>query len=197
MPTLNCCYEEAEKIFFHDKIMAATVLKLFPRAVKPNHVTLFRLFATPVVAFLMFYGHYQVGLGAFLLVAFTDAIDGSMARTRSQITDWGKIYDPIADKILISTMVFIIVLRYVDLWSSLLIVFLEFLIVVTGWYRLRKGVKVQANIWGKIKMILQVCGVTILLFSVIFQWAELLPWASGTLYLAIAFAVVSLLTYGI
>ncbi|MCK4553539.1 hypothetical protein KAU19_01070, partial [Candidatus Parcubacteria bacterium] len=59
------------------------------------------------------------------------------------------------------------------------------------------GIKIQANVWGKIKMNLQVAGVVILLLSIVFNWAALLPFASGVLYLAIAFAIVSLLTYGI
>ena len=69
--------------------------------------------------------------------------------------------------------------------------------ILTAWIRMKKGEKVQSNIWGKIKMILQVIGVTILLFAIVFDWAALFPLVSGTLYLAIAFAIVSLLTYGI
>ncbi len=153
--------------------------------------------ATPFVALLMFYEHYYIGLAAFLLVAFTDAIDGSMARTRNQITDWGKIYDPLADKILIASMVFIIVLRYIDFWTAIIIIGLEIIIIFTAWIRKRNGKSVQANWWGKIKMMLQVLGVVILLLSIVFNWQSLLPLASGVLYLAIAFAIVSLLTYGI
>jgi len=145
----------------------------------------------------MFYERYSIGLMAFLLVAFTDAIDGSMARTRNQITRWGKIYDPLADKILIGSMVFIIVLKYIDLWTSLVIIGLEMIIIIVAWARMVRGHKIQANLWGKIKMNLQVLGVVILLFSIIFDWAALLPLASTTLYLAIAFAIVSLATFGI
>jgi len=190
-------YQAAKKVFFHDKVLAKTFLKLFPDCVKPNHITVFRFLTTPGVVFLMLHEHYSVGLVAFLLVAFTDALDGAMARTRNQITEWGKIYDPLADKILIGSMVFAIVLRYIDLWASILIVVIEIAIVTVAWFRLRKGAEVQANWWGKIKMLLQVVGVTILLISIIFSWEALLPFASGALYLAIAFAVVSLLTYGI
>ena len=190
-------FQKADKVLFHDKLLAATVLKLFPRFIKPNHVTVFRFITTPVVALLMFFGRYDVGLWAFLLVAFTDMIDGSMARTRDEITEWGKIYDPLADKILIGSMIFVIVLRYIDLWTSLVIISLELIIIAVAWYRVHKDIKVEANVWGKIKMILQVLGVTILLLSIIFNIAALLPFASGTLYLAIAFALVSLLTYGI
>lgn len=193
----NTSFQKSDIVFPHDKLLAATILKLIPRWVTPNHVTIFRFFATPIVAYMMYYGNYSLGLWAFLFVAFTDAIDGSMARTRDQITEWGKIYDPLADKILIGSMVFIIVLKYVDIWTSIMIVVIEVLIILVAWYRLYCGKTVQANIWGKIKMILQVAGVAILLISVVFGWADLLPFASGTLYLAIAFAIVSLLTYGI
>jgi CDP-diacylglycerol--glycerol-3-phosphate 3-phosphatidyltransferase len=190
-------FEKAEKIFFFDHVLDATILKLIPHSVKPNYVTVVRFILTPIVGILTFYGTYKIALCAFLVTALTDAIDGAMARTRNQITRWGKIYDPVADKLLIGTMVFVIVLRYIDLWTAIIIIFLEFIIISTAWYRLSKGHKVQANIWGKIKMILQTAGVTILLLSVAFNWADLIPLASGTLYLAIAFAVVSLLTYGI
>jgi CDP-diacylglycerol--glycerol-3-phosphate 3-phosphatidyltransferase len=188
---------EEHKIYFHDKIMAKTVLRLIPRWIKPNHVTVLRFILTPVVVVLMMNEKFYIGLYAFLFVAFTDAIDGSMARTRNQITDWGKIYDPVADKILIGSMVFVVVFRYIEMWAAVLIVSIEAIIIIASWRRKLKGKKVEANIWGKIKMILQVLGVVILLLSIIFNIASLLPFASGALYLAIAFAIVSLLTYGI
>ena len=194
---VNTNFEQAEEIYWHDKILAKTVLKFFPKFILPNHITVFRFIATPVVAVLVSYEQYYIGLIAFLIVAFTDALDGAMARTRNQITEWGKIYDPLADKILIGSMVFIIVLRYIDFWTAIIIIGLEFIIILTAWIRMRIGAKVQANLWGKIKMHLQVIGVVILLLSIIFNWAALLPFASGVLYLAIAFAIVSLLTYGI
>ncbi len=194
---LDNSFQEAKKSAWYDKILAVTVLKLLPAKVLPNHVTVFRFIATPVVAVLMLYEHYYIGLIAFLLVSFTDAIDGAMARTRNQITEWGKAYDPLADKILIGSMVFIIVLRYIDFWTAMIIIFLEFIIITTAWIRKREGGLIQANIWGKIKMCLQVAGVVILLLAIVFNWQALLPLASGVLYLAIAFAIVSLLTYGI
>jgi len=194
---LKDSFEKADKIFFHDRILEKTILKFFPKFIKPNHITIFRFLVTPFVIYLMATQRYTIGLLAFLLTAFTDALDGSMARTRNQITRWGRIYDPVADKILVGSMVFIIVLKYLDPLVAYLIVFIEIIIVITAWIRLRFGYKVEANIWGKIKMNLQVLGVAILLLSIIFNWADLLPFASGSLYIAIAFAIVSLLTYGI
>lgn len=190
-------YQKADRFYIHDKFMEKTFLKVIPKKVKPNHVTVFRFIATPFVVLLMLKGSYVVGLVAFLIVALSDAIDGSLARIRSEITEWGKIYDPLADKILIGSMVFVIVLKYIDFWTSIIIIFLEMVIIIVAWIRKHKGAVIQANIWGKIKMCLQVMGVVLLLLSVIFEWAAILPFASGALYLAIAFAIVSLLTYGI
>ncbi|MCU0679655.1 MAG: CDP-alcohol phosphatidyltransferase family protein [Planctomycetes bacterium] len=190
-------YEKADKLMWYDSLLKATVLRLLPETVRPNHITLLRFAATPVVALLMWYEIYYIGLIAFLIVAFTDAIDGALARTRDRITAWGKVYDPLADKILIGSMVFIIVLRYIDYWTALIIIGLEAIIIMVAWRRKSQGALIQANVWGKVKMNLQVIGVTILLIAIIFNWAALLPLASGTLYIAIAFAIVSLLTYGI
>jgi len=195
MPNSN--FQKADKIFWHDRALAATVLKLVPKRITPNHITAFRFAATPAVMVLMLNENYYVGFFSFLLVAFTDMIDGSLARVRNQVTEWGKIYDPLADKILIGSMVFAIVLRYIDFWTAMIIIGIEFVIIVVAWIRKIKGYKVEANIWGKIKMILQTTGVSILLLSVIFDLAALVPYASGTLYVAIAFAIVSLLSYGI
>ncbi len=193
---LDTNYEKAEKLQFHDKFFEKTFLKLFPKWICPNHITLFRFYATPAVILLTFFEYYQVGLWVFLIVAFSDAIDGAMARTRNQITEWGKIYDPLADKILIGSMVFTIVLRYIDFFASIVIIFLEMIFIFLAWRRLRIGGHVQANVWGKIKMWLQVSGVSLLLLAVVFNWASLFHIASGTFYLAIAFALVSLVTHG-
>ncbi len=195
MPNSN--FQKSDHIFWHDKILAKTLLKFIPNWIYPNHITAFRFIATPIVAILMLDERYYIGLLAFFIVAFSDALDGSLARVRNQITEWGKVYDPLADKILIGSMVFIIVLRYIDFWTSMIIIGLEIIIIGAAWVRKMEGRVVQSNLWGKIKMGLQVVGVSILLLSIIFNWASLIPFASGTLYLAIAFAVVSLLTYGI
>jgi len=190
-------FQKTDRIFWHDRLLDKYLLRFIPRNFYPNYFTFFRVVATPFVAFLMLTEQYYVGLIAFLLVSLTDAIDGSLARTRGQITEWGKIYDPIADKILVGTMIFIIVFRYLDAVTAYLIIGIEIIIVIIAWVRLKLGYKVQANIWGKIKMILQVLGVTILLLAVVFDLADLIHYANGSLYLAIAFAMVSLLTYGI
>ncbi len=190
-------YQKCDKLFFHDRFMEKTVLRIIPYWIVPNHFTLIRFLTTPIVGLLMYYQHHSIALLAFLLVAFTDTIDGSLARTRDQITNWGKVYDPLADKVLISCAVFVIVLKYIGVWTAGIIVGLELAIITVAWFRKKRGAEIQANVWGKIKMGLQVLGVVILLLFLVFNVSQFLPFASATLYLAIAFAVVSLLSYGI
>ncbi len=189
-------YQKAEKIFFHDKMWAATILKLFPPAVKPNHLTVFRFLATPVVVLLMYFEYYQIGLGAFLLVALTDTWDGSLARVKGEITEWGKVYDPLADKLLIGSMVFTIVLRFIGFWVAMLIIGLELIVIPLAWWYRHRGENIKSNAWGKIKMILEVVAVVVLLLSIVFNLESLLPFSEGIFYAAVAFATVSLLAHG-
>ncbi|MBI4262156.1 CDP-alcohol phosphatidyltransferase family protein [Candidatus Uhrbacteria bacterium] len=186
-----------EQLFFTDRLLAATVLRLFPRWVRPNDVTVFRMLATPFVLWLIIVQNYVWGIPVFLLVAFTDAIDGALARTRNQITDWGKLYDPLADKLLIGSVVAVVVLQHLDLWLGIAILGIESTFILGAWYFKWRGMIVQANVWGKIKMILEVLAVFLLLLSLMMQWPSLLPFSQATFMLAIAFALVSLVTYGI
>jgi CDP-diacylglycerol--glycerol-3-phosphate 3-phosphatidyltransferase len=185
------------KLYFHDRILAATILRLIPLWVRPNQITIFRFLFTPVVFFLLYKGYLVWGFWAFLLAAFSDALDGSLARTRDQVTAWGKVYDPLADKILIASVIYVIVLQTIGFWTSVIIIGLEVIIIIAAWVRKIEGRVIQANWWGKIKMILQVLGVSVLLLAIIFNWTPLLFFASGALYLAIVFAVISLLTHGV
>lgn len=184
-------------MYFFDKVFAATLLPLIPRRLRPNHLTVFRFLTVPVVAAMFWTGHYWWGLGIFLVSALSDALDGAMARVRDQVTEWGKVYDPLADKLLICTAVFILVLKYVDFYAAWVIIVLEIFIVSAALYKKRRGGKVQANVWGKVKMILQVIGVVVLLFSLLLNVEALMPASRGAFYLAIAFGIVSLFTYGL
>ncbi len=185
------------EIFFFDKVFRATILKLIPRNVKPNYLTVIRFLMVPWVAFFIWNGNYWIGLILFLIAALTDALDGAMARTRNQITNWGKLYDPLADKLLICTVVFVLVLKYVDFYAAWFIIILESVIITAALFKMRNGVVVQSNVWGKVKMCLQVAGVVFLLLSLVFNLDALLPVSRGIFYMAIAFAIFSLFTYSL
>ena len=177
--------------------MKYTVLWFIPNWVHPNHVTVMRFILTPLVLYFIITEQYSIGIPFFLIVAFTDAIDGSLARVRKQITEWGTFYDPVADKILIGSVALLIVAQYINVYFALLIVFLEALIIGGGYIRKLRGDLIPANIFGKTKMILQVVGVTFLLFAVWMQFDLFVDVSVATLGLAVIFAVISLFTYGI
>lgn len=185
------------KLYPHDYVLKYTLLLFIPRFVTPNHVTILRFLCIPFVAWLLLIGNYDIGIPAFIAVAFTDAIDGTLARVRKQVTDWGTFYDPVADKILISTAVIIIVVQHISLPFGLLIIFFELLTVIGGIIRKRRGLVTSANIWGKVKMLLQVIGVVFLMVAVWSGVDLFIPFSVGTLSLAIVFAIISLYTYGL
>lgn len=125
------------KLFPHDHILRYTVVPLIPRFITPNQVTLFRMLVTPIVLVLLALEEFALGVPFFLFVAFTDALDGSLARLRHQITPWGTFYDPLADKLLIGSVVLLVVVKYINLYFGLVIIFIELLILLGGLLRKR------------------------------------------------------------
>lgn len=177
-----------------DRILAKTFLPLLPKSVTPNQITKFRLFSIPFVALFFALDWYLVGTILFLFSAFSDALDGALARTGRKITTWGTLYDPIADKLLIGTVATIVITKYISLHLALAIIVLEILLVASAYHRY-KGRVVPAKWMGKTKMILQCVGVIILLFYILLSIPVLLPIATYTLYLAVVFALLSLLVF--
>jgi len=188
---------ENVRLYPHDRIMAKTVLLLIPRWLRPNAFTILRVILTPAVLYFMWVEHWAIAIPAFLLVAFTDAIDGSLARTRKQITLFGTVADPVADKLLIGSVAILFIARQIHIGFAILIVATELLVVAMALIRYRKFGIVSANTFGKIKMLLQVAGIFCLLLSqlMIAPWAILVSIIAFVL--AIIFAVISVFTLGI
>lgn len=186
------------KITFSDRILAATLLKLIPKRVTPNQVTIFRFFSVPFIVFLLLIKEYFLGTVFFAIAAFSDAVDGSLARTRNQVTDWGKTYDPIADKLLIGLTAILIVPQYLGDTLIFLLILIEMILIGAAYYVKNKGLReIQANIWGKIKMMCQSLGVGLLFLNNLVSVALFITLAQYLLYAAIFFAIISLVTYGI
>lgn len=177
-----------------DRFMAATFLKLIPNHITPNAITKFRLIAIPFIAFLLAFDYYAFATVLFLFAAFSDALDGALARTKRKVTSWGTFYDPIADKLLVGTVSVIVVSKYIGLGLAGAIVFLEILLVSLAYVRY-KGRIVPAKTMGKTKMVLQCMGIIILLFYIVLDIPILLVIATYTLYLAIVFALLSLFVF--
>lgn len=172
-------------------------MAMLPHAVTPNHITIFRMIATPVVLLFLFFEQWEIGIPLFILTAFTDALDGSTARIRNQITEWGTFYDPVADKMFIGSVVLLIVIQHVNPILAIALITVELMIIAGGWYKRQKGRVQTANIWGKVKMFLEVSGVLWLLVALWLGVDLFVDFSNGSLVLALIFAIVSLLTYSL
>ena len=137
----------------------------------PNKLTIFRILLVPImviVPFLSIEGEflnipitYIIIDIIFGLASITDKLDGNIARSRNQITSFGKFLDPIADKILVlSAMIMLVEFGRLPSWVPIVILFREF--AVSG-YRLiassEEGKVIAASKWGKIKTVTQMLAV--------------------------------------
>ena len=157
-----------------------------------------RVCLTPVVAWFMATHNYTVGIVIFVIAALTDALDGAMARTRNQITKFGMLFDPFADKFLIGVMILFVVFQNYDWRLGVAILGVEIVIVLTALIAEIKFQTVRAaNIWGKIKMILQVLAVFLTLAGLIWNATALFTIAAWLFGVAIGFAVISLFAHGV
>ncbi len=182
------------KITVFDKFFAATILKLFPTFVRPNFLTVFRFVSIPFVVFLLLIGDYVNAFWLFVISALSDALDGAMARTRNQITDWGIVFDPVADKLLIGSAALIIISKAINPLAAGLIVGLEIFLVVSAYWRF-KGKLIPAKTSGKIKMILQSIGVSLLLLGLATNSQMAIGIATYVIYASIVSSILSLLVY--
>jgi CDP-diacylglycerol--glycerol-3-phosphate 3-phosphatidyltransferase len=179
-----------------DNVIAKLVLPLVPRAVSPNQITAFRFAITPFVIYLLTVRQYGWGLAVFIIAAFSDAVDGALARKRGPITTWGKVYDPLADKILIASVAALMVSRFLGQWLALLIMAFELCLILGAfWWRKYRGVEIKARAVGKIKMVLQSVGIGLVLLYALWPLAIILAAAEYILYVSIGFAALSLFVY--
>ena len=136
-----------------------------------NKLTIFRIILVPIMIIVTFFNIPGEFLGIptvswilnliFIIASITDKLDGYIARSRNQVTTFGKFLDPIADKILVITaMIILVEMGKLPAWIPTIVVFREF--IVSG-YRLiavEKGGKViAASIWGKLKTVTQMIAI--------------------------------------
>ncbi len=182
------------KVTIIDRIIDVLVLWIFPASVRPNYITLFRFISVPFIIYLILSGHYISGLILFVISAFSDAVDGAIARTRNKITDWGIVFDPLADKLLIVSVGGILIYNFLSPYLAALIALFEIVLIASAYYRF-KGKVVPAKIVGKLKMILQSVGVGFILLYLATGNPIDLVFANWTLYLALVFAFLSVVVY--
>lgn len=138
----------------------------------PNKLTLARVVMVPVfMALLSFPSIVTVGIAyvVFVVATITDYYDGKIARERNLITNFGKLLDPVADKVLIAAA-FVMLMRLDQLiipgWTVVVILAREFLVTGARSLAASEGTVIGANIWGKTKAVAQMIYVYVFLFFV-------------------------------
>lgn len=136
-----------------------------------NKLTIFRIFLVPIMVVIPFFNISGEVFGIpysfiiidaiFIIASITDKLDGYIARSRNQITTFGKFLDPLADKILVlAAMIMLVEVGKLPAWIPIIVLAREF--IVSG-YRLvavEKGGKViAASIWGKLKTVTQMLAI--------------------------------------
>ena len=149
----------------------------------PNKLTIFRVILVPIMVIIPFFGiegnlwgipiSYLIIDFIFILASITDKLDGYIARSRNQVTAFGKFLDPLADKILVLTaMLMLVEMNKLPAWIPIIVLAREFL--VSG-YRLiavqKGGEVIAASKWGKLKTVTQMVAI-ILAFLDLYAFVE-------------------------
>lgn len=136
----------------------------------PNQLTLLRVIMVPF--FIVFYikGFYLISFIIFVLASLTDLLDGHIARKRNLISNFGKIMDPLADKILVySAFCLMVASHLVPSWMLIVILVREFAVSGMRTVAAAEGIVVAADFSGKIKTVLQMIAVPMLILTGVIQ----------------------------
>lgn len=136
-----------------------------------NKLTILRIFLVPI--FLIFIAIKGVPYGTFIatfifiMASLTDKLDGYIARSRNQITRFGKFMDPLADKLLVtSALISLVELQVVPSWAAVIIIAREFAVSGLRTIAAAEGTVIAASKWGKLKTVIQIVAIVLLLIQV-------------------------------
>jgi CDP-diacylglycerol--glycerol-3-phosphate 3-phosphatidyltransferase len=135
-----------------------------------------------------------LALSIFLIAAFTDLLDGYLARRWKQITTVGTLLDPVADKLLISAaLISLVQIRRVPAWMVVLIIGREFAVSGLRSIAAAEGYTIQASDLGKTKMITQITAISMILLSI--RWPSLSGFAMLWMWGVVIFGIASAIQY--
>ncbi|MDP9294152.1 MAG: CDP-diacylglycerol--glycerol-3-phosphate 3-phosphatidyltransferase [Actinomycetota bacterium] len=156
----------------------------------PNVLTLFRILLVPVLVAALLSegpGGDLLAAGVFVLASITDALDGWIARRRSAETAFGKLLDPLADKLLVTAaLVSLVSLDRVAAWVAMVIIAREFAVTGLRLLAMEQGMLIPASAWGKLKTVAQVAMVLALI-----AFDDPPAWVDGLVYATVGITVLS------
>ncbi len=155
----------------------------------PNTLTLLRLIIVPFLGYFIYCEKYTTAIILFAIGGFTDVLDGYIARKYNLVTKWGKVFDPLADKLMqITALVFLVLHKFIPLVVLVIVLIKESLMLIGGIMVYKKGrTVIGANWYGKLATVIFYFAIlsTIILKNV----AGDSGYASTAIYVAIGLAV--------
>lgn len=135
-----------------------------------SKITLTRILITPLIVYLLLTAVVPesrwIVIVLFIITSLTDVVDGYYARRMKQVTTFGKFLDPLADKLLIaSVLICMVELKIVSSVPVIIIIAREFIVTGLRLIAAGDGIVIEASRWGKIKTISQVVTVAVLLLD--------------------------------
>ncbi len=163
----------------------------------PNSITLLRIFLIPVFVWLYLEPTPERALWAglvFAAAAFTDFLDGYLARRSGQITNLGKLLDPVADKLLVASGLILLVQgQQVAVWLAIVLIARELIVTGARAVAANEGFIVPADSLGKLKVVGQIGGILCLILQGAWIDAQVFLFSAGNilLYMALVLSLVS------
>ncbi len=160
----------------------------------PNILTTIRFILIGVFVFVFFdkeIEHNTIwAFVVFVIAGITDALDGFLARHYNQITKWGKLMDPLADKLMIITVLTCLYIAgTIPMWVIIVMALKELLMIIGAALLYKDGVVVQANIYGKVATVLFYLAITLIVFD--------LSYSMHVLTIAVISTILALIQYTI
>ena len=158
----------------------------------PNKLTIARVIAVPFFIAAYMKGWYLPAFVIFILASLTDTLDGKIARRYNLVTNFGKIMDPLADKLLVcSALICLIELNALPAWMVIIIISREFIISGFRLIASDNGVVIAASYWGKFKTTFQMVSVVLLILDI----PALAFVTTICVWIALVLTIVSLVDY--
>jgi CDP-diacylglycerol--glycerol-3-phosphate 3-phosphatidyltransferase len=163
----------------------------------PNALTLIRIGLVPVMVLLIAFdedGALLLAAAVFGVAALTDVADGHVARSRNLITTFGRIADPLADKLLVgAALISLVMVDRLAMWIALIIIAREVGVSALRWYAGGQGITISVSGLGKAKTGTQMTAIPMLMLVP----DPSAPWVSGVLLVVVAITVASGIDYAL
>ncbi len=163
----------------------------------PNALTILRFILIPVILYFIFTGNYLLGFVFFTISGITDILDGGLARKYHLISTFGKLMDPLADKLTqISVLATLVITNIIPIWILIIVILKELVMIIGASFLYGKDVVVYSKWYGKLATVLFYVAIVLSLIIKQFELTGLLAHLDLLFYcIALMATVFSLVMY--